>query len=183
MRKTVLTFGTIAGVILSAMMLATVPFIDEIGFDRGEVIGYTSMVMAFLLIYFGVRSYRDNSLGGTISFGRALKAGALIAVVASFWYVATWQVVYNKFTPDFMQRYQAHILDKARADGESEAQIAKLKADSEKYARWYRNPVIRSAMTFMEPLPVALIMVLVSAGVLSRRRRDDRVGVRAASTG
>jgi hypothetical protein len=173
MKKTVLTFGLIAGAILSAMMLLTVPFMDEIGFDRGEIIGYTSMVLAFLLIFFGVRSYRDNVAGGTVSFGRAFKVGALITVVAALCYVATWQVVYYKFTPDFMERYQAHILEKARADGESEAEIAKRVADMEKYARWYTNPAIRSAITFMEPLPVALIVTLVSAGVLSRRRREE----------
>ena len=65
MKKTVLTFGLISGAILSAMMLATLPFLDRIGFDRGEIIGYTSMVVAFLLIFFGVRSYRDNVAGGT----------------------------------------------------------------------------------------------------------------------
>ena len=143
---------------------------DQIGFDRGEIIGYTSMVLAFLLIYFGVRSYRDNVAGGTITFGRALKVGALIAAVASTWYVATWQVIYYQFTPDFMAKYQAHSLEKARADGESEAQIAKRKADMEKFAKLYRNPAINVAITFLEPLPVALIMALVSAGVLSRRR-------------
>ena len=182
MRKTVFTFGTIAGVILSLMMLATVPFIDKIGFDRGEIIGYTSMVLAFVLIYFGVRSYRENVLNGTISFGRAFSVGALIAGVASVWYVATWQLVYNKFTPDFMERYQAHVVEKARADGESEAQIAKRQVDMAKYAQWYKNPVLRAGMTFVEPLPVALLMALVSAGVLSRRRRDAVAVGRAVST-
>ena len=109
MKKTVLTFGTIAGVILSAMMLLTIPFQEQIGFERGEIIGYTSMVLAFLLIFFGVRSYRDKVAGGSISFGRALKVGALIAAVASGWYVATWQVIYYRITPDFMTKYQAHV--------------------------------------------------------------------------
>ena len=45
MKKTVLTFGLISGAILSAMMLTTLPFLDRIGFDRGEIIGYTSMVL------------------------------------------------------------------------------------------------------------------------------------------
>src|SRR5688500_19890895 len=96
MQKTVLTFGLIAGAILSVMMLATLPFMDAIGFDRGEVIGYTTMVLAFLLIFFGVRSYRDNVAGGSVSFGRALAVGSLIAVVASVCYVVTWQIIYYK---------------------------------------------------------------------------------------
>ena len=71
MKKIVLTFGLIAGAILSAMMLITLPFQDAIGYDRSAVIGYTSMVVAFLLVFFGVRSYRDNVAGGAVRFGRA----------------------------------------------------------------------------------------------------------------
>ena len=38
MKKTVLTFGLISGGILSLMMLSTVPFVDQIGFDKGAII-------------------------------------------------------------------------------------------------------------------------------------------------
>ena len=181
MRKTVLTFGLISGAILSAMMLLTLPFKDAIGFDRGEIIGYTSMVLAFLLIFFGVRSYRENVGGGTVGFGRAFAVGALISIVASLCYVATWEVIYFKLAPDYTAKYTAHVLEKARANGETEAAIAKKKADMDKFAEMYSNPAINSAMTFLEPLPVALIVTLVTAGVLSRRRKgvaaeraDDR---------
>ena len=169
MRKTVLTFGLIAGAILSVMMLATIPFMDSIGYDRGEVIGYTTMVLAFLLIFFGVRSYRDNVAGGSVSFGRAFAVGGLIAVVAAVCYVATWQVVYYKLAPDFFAKYQAHMIEEARSSGESQAEIDKRVADTQRYAEMYRNPAINVAITFLEPLPVALIIALVSAGILSRR--------------
>jgi hypothetical protein len=171
MKRIVLTFGLIAGAIISVMLLVTIPFQDAIGFDRGEIIGYTSMVLAFLLIFFGVRAYRDNVAGGTVRFGRAFAVGALIAVVASLCFVATWEVVYFKLAPDFMTKYQSHMLEKARADGESNEAIARKKAEMDKFAELYRNPAIRAAITFVEPLPVALIVALVSAGVLSRRRK------------
>lgn len=172
MRKVVLTFGLIAGGILSVMMLVTLPFQDAIGFDRGEVIGYTTMVLAFLLIFFGVKSFRDNVAGGSVTFGRAFAVGAQIAVVASLCYVATWQVVYYKLAPDFMQKYQAHALEEARAEGATEEEIARRKADMDKFAELYRNPLVNIGVTFLEPLPVALVVALVSAGVLSRRRKD-----------
>ena len=89
MRKIVLTYGLIAGAILSLMMLVTIPFQDRIGFDKGAVIGYTTMVIAFLMIFFGVRSYRDNVAGGSVGFGRALGVGLLITLIASICYVAT----------------------------------------------------------------------------------------------
>lgn len=176
MKKIVLTFGLISGAILSAVMLATLPFQDAMGFDRGEIVGYTAMVLAFLLVYFGIRSYRDNIAGGTIRFGRSLAVGALIAVVASLCYVATWEVIYYKLAPDFMSKYESYELDKARARGATTEAIAAKKADLDNFAEMYKNPVINAAVTFLEPLPVALIMVLVSAGVLSRptRRRISR---------
>jgi hypothetical protein len=180
MQKTVLTFGLISGAILSAMMLATIPFMDRIGFDRGEILGYTTMVLAFLLIFFGVRSYRDNVAGGTIRFGRAFTVGALIAVVASLCYVATWELIYYKLAPDFSAKFQAHQLEKAREAGESEAQLIRRKADMEKFAEMYRNPAINAAITFVEPLPVALVVALVSAGVWSRRRKEDAPGTVAS---
>jgi hypothetical protein len=170
MKKTVFTFGLIAGAILSVMMLATLPFLDRIGFEHGEIVGYTSMVVAFLLIFFGVRSYRDNVAGGTIRFGRAFAVGALISVVASLCYVATWELIYFKLAPDFGQKYQAYLLEKARRDGESEEAIARRKAQLDQFVELYRNPAINAAITFLEPLPVALVVSLVSAGVLSRRK-------------
>jgi hypothetical protein len=173
MKKIVLTFGSISGAILATMMLITMGFQDSIDFDRGEVIGYTSMVVAFLLIFFGVRSYRDNVAGGTVGFGRALAVGALIAAVASVFYVATWEVIYYKLRPDFAAKYGAYQLEKARADGATEQAIAAKKVEMEKFAEMYKNPVINAAITFMEPLPIALIVALISAGVLSRRKPDN----------
>ena len=173
MRKTVLTFGLLAGAILSVMMLITLPFHEQIGFDRSEVIGYTTMVLAFLLIFFGVRSYRDNVGGGRISFGRAMAVGSLIAVVASACYVVTWEILYFNFMPDFATKMQAHAMEEARAEGKSAAELATLKAQMDRFAAWYRNPALNAAITFIEPLPVALVMTLVSAGVLSRRRKSE----------
>lgn len=172
MRKIVLTFGLIAGAVLSGTMLATMPFHDAIGNEGGMVIGYTSMVLAFLLIYFGVRSYRDNEAGGRIGFLKALGVGMLIGLVASACYVATWEVLYFGGKSDYVEQYQARELEKARQSGESEAQIAAKAAEMQKFAEMYKNPVFNSALTLMEPLPVALVLSLVSAGVLSRRTKD-----------
>jgi uncharacterized protein DUF4199 len=172
MKKTVLTFGLISGALLSAMMLMTLPFQDAIGHGtRGMVVGYTTMVLAFLLVYFGVRSYRDNVAGGTVRFGRAFAVGALIAGVASLCYVATWEVYYFKASPDFIAKYQAYQLEKERASGATAEAIARKKAELDKFAEMYKNPAFNAAITFLEPLPVALIVALLTAGVLSRRKK------------
>src|SRR5262245_19275899 len=170
MRKIVLTYGLIAGAILSVLMMATLPFLERIGFDRGMVIGYTTMVMAGLMIYFGVKSYRDNVLGGRISFGRAFATGMLISAIAGICYVATWEFVQYKFLPDFADKYAAHEIDKARRNGATEAEIATKQTEMAEFKEMYKNPLISIAFTFLEPLPVGLLFSLVSAAVHSRKR-------------
>ena len=176
MKKTVLTFGLMSGLVVSVLMALTIPFHDQIGFDRGLVVGYATMVAAFLLVYFGVRSYRDNVAGGTIRFGRAFTVGALIALVSSLCYTATWEVMYFGLGvgSDFIAKYQEHQLASARAKGATQAELDKQAAEGKQFAEMYQNPVINAGMTLVEPLPVGLAVALVSAGVLSRRRR--RVG-------
>jgi len=170
-KKIVWTFGLIAGGILALTMVLTMPFHEEIGYDRGLVIGYTSMVAAFLLIFFGIRSYRDNVGGGSVGFGRAFAVGVLIAALASACYVAAWEVIYFTYGSDFLTSYQTHQIDKARERGASQAEIDKQIAENAKFAKLYQNPAINAALTFVEPFPVGLVIALVSAGVLSRRRR------------
>src|SRR5829696_1301236 len=117
MKKIVLTFGLISGAIISLLMVATIPFIDQIGFDRGMIVGYTAMVVAFLLVFFGIRSYRENIGNGYISFGRALGVGFLIMLISCLCYVITWEIVYFNFMPDFADKYTNHVIEKARASG------------------------------------------------------------------
>jgi hypothetical protein len=171
MKKTVWTFGLISGAVLSAMMLLTLPFEKQIGYERAEILGYTTMVAAFLLIFFGIRSYRDNVAGGQVGFGRALAVGVLIAVIASVCYTVTWEGIYFGLCPDFAQKLAAAQVAKVKASGASPAEIDRKLAEMKKFVEMYQNPAINAAMTFVEPLPVGLVLALVSAGILSRRRR------------
>jgi uncharacterized membrane protein (DUF485 family) len=177
MRKIVLTFGLIAGAILSVMMLITLPFHDDIGFDKSLVIGYTTMVLAFLMVYFGVRSYRDNVAGGSITFGRAFTVGLMITAVASVCYVATWELAYPRLAPDYLDKYAAYSVEKMRKSGATDAQIAAKTKEMAEFKEMYKNPVMSIAFTFLEPLPVGILFTLVAAGVLSRKRRAEGAAI------
>lgn len=171
MKRIVWTFGLISGAVMAAFMVATVPFIGDHG-AKDLIVGYAGMVAAFLLVYFGVRAYRDNVLGGTISFGRAFSAGILIAAIASLCYVATWEVIYYKFMPDFYTKYGQSVVEESRKNGKSEAEISKVRADMDTMLRRVESPVFVTVITFGEPFPVGFVIALVSAGVLRRKRAE-----------
>ena len=173
MKKIVLTFGLLSGAVSAGLMSAMVPFVDRIGFDWGTVLGYTIMVLSFLFVFFGIRSYRENVGGGQISFFKGLGVGLLIMLVSCVIYVVAWEIVYFNFLPDFLDKYGAYVVDTARKSGASAEQI-KAQADQMKYFQeLYKNPLWVAAFTFIEPLPVGIPMTLISAAILRKRRKEE----------
>lgn len=169
MKKTVLTFGLIAGAIMSVMMFSTIPFMDKIGFDKGAYIGYTTMVGAFLLVFFGIRSYRENVGAGKIGFGRAFAVGILITLIACLFYVVSWQIIYSNFVPDFMEKYTNYLMEKMKAAGEAQTAIDAKLQEMNSIKVWYANPFLRAAITLVEVLPVGLLVTLVSSIILRKK--------------
>src|SRR5262245_17732425 len=160
MKKTVLTFGSISGAISSLMMVVTIiPFVDKIGFDKAEILGYTTIVVSMLLVYAGIRSYRDNAGGGIITFGQAFGIGLLITVVSCLFYVIVWEILYFNLGSlhQFMDKYAAYMVDKAKASGASPEAIQAQVTQMARFKDLYENPFFNAAMTFTEPFPVGVI--------------------------
>src|SRR6516164_9745759 len=168
MRKVVLTFGLISGAITSLMMFLTLPFADRIGFDRGELIGYASIILSLLMVFFGIRSYRDNVAGGAVTFRKAFAVGLAITVISCICYVVSWEILYYNFMPDFLDKYSAHLIEQAA--GKSPEAIQAQVQEVNKLKELYKNPLMNAAITFIEPFPIGLIVTLMSAGILRRKR-------------
>jgi Protein of unknown function (DUF4199) len=185
MKKTVLTFGFISGVMISALMGGAMLFANRFGSGHsmnGMLVGYTMMVASFLLVYFGIRSYRDNALAGQISFGRAFSCGILIALITCVCYVVMWEILYFNFMPHVMDSYFAAQMHKVQSSRLDPAATAARVAAIRRAQQNYQNPLINMAYTFMEPLPVGLVMTLVSAAVLRRKAPVESTGAPAVIT-
>jgi hypothetical protein len=172
MKKTVLTFGLISGAVSAATMLATVPFADKIGFDKGEILGYTTIVLSVLLVFFGIRSYRENAGGGRLTFGRGVAVGILIALISSTCYVATWEIIYYKLMPGFADKYAAHMVERAKASGASQQKMDEMERQAAQFKQMYDNPAINVALTFAEVFPIGLVVTLASAAILRKTAPD-----------
>lgn len=174
MKKTVLTFGLISGVIITVLMGVTTIFADRIGFDRAIIVGYTSMLIAFLLVFFGIKSYRDNIGNGEISFGRAFTVGILITLVTCAFYVVSWEILYYTVLSDFPEKYGNYVIEQARASGATPEQLTQKLEEVKQMKTLLDNPVLAPLVIFIsEPLPVGLVMTLISAAILRKRRRKQ----------
>lgn len=174
MKSIVLKFGLISGVILASLTALMLPLFLNGTLDsaNSQLIGYTSMLLSFIMVFFAIRTYRENVGGGTITFGRAFKVGILVTLITSAVYVVAWEIVYFNFLPDFADRYAALTVDEMRRKGESEEKIAAAQEQMAKFKELYKNPLFNVGITFLEVFPVGLVVTLVSAGILRKRTPD-----------
>jgi hypothetical protein len=169
MKKIALVYGLIAGGIMIAMFLITIPFQDSIGFDKGAVIGYSTMIIAFALIFFAIRNYRQNQGNGFISFGKAFGIGMLIVLVASVIYSLSWMLIQHFMMPDFYTKYAAYEKATMLASGASQQQMLEMQKSMDSMMSMLSNPVLEFLFTLIEPLPVGIVIALISSLILKKK--------------
>ncbi len=170
MQKTVLVYGLISGLIASVLMIGTaLHFRNSMDFSNGQWIGYAGILLSMVVVYFGVRSYRDNVAGGSLTFGQAFQVGILITFISCVCYVIAWLVVYQTLMPDFLEKYAESTLAQLRLSGASEGKIQQQALEMEKFKSMYQNPLIRAGLTFMEPFPMGVLVTLITSFALRRR--------------
>lgn len=175
MKKNVLVFGLISGFIVSIFMVFGMNnLMASSDFDNSMILGYTSMIIAFAFVFVGIKNYRDKYNMGAITFGQAFRTGFWITLISSTIYVITWAIDYNYFIPDFMDKYAAHMIEQSKAAGATAAEIEKQTAEMAGYKEMYKNPLLFALFTYMEILPVGLIITLISAMILKRKAKDQK---------
>ena len=167
MKRNILVFGLIAGLILSIYIVLLTTMGEYTG---SAVVGYTFMVIAFSLIYVGIRNFRDKYNEGIISFGKALRIGLGITLIGSTVYVLAWVIAYYCFVPDFMDRYAGQMIKDARASGVTGVDLNKKLANIRQMVEWYKKPVWVVLFTYLEVLPVGILISLFAALILRRTK-------------
>jgi len=174
MKKVVLIFGIIAGIIVSSMMFITFPSsADEINFEGGELLGYSTMIIAFSTIFFAIRAYREKYADGVIKFGKAFLIGLYITLIASAMYVASWELITDENNrAEFMKEYSAYTVKKMVENETPQAKIDLTIQEMQDFSEMYKNIWVRIPLTLMEILPVGLLVTLICSAILFKKPVD-----------
>ncbi|MFD2865795.1 DUF4199 domain-containing protein [Mucilaginibacter antarcticus] len=174
MKKIVLVCGLIAGLIAGGWAVFFISMCyKNASLENGMIYGYTAMLVGFSLIFVGIKNYRDNYLGGSISFGAAFKMGLMIAFIASSVYVVMWAIDYHFFVPDFDVVFSQHEVAKLQAAGASQAAITAKTAEMAQFTQDYKNPLYFIGMTYIEILPVGILVSVIAALILKKKKQDN----------
>jgi uncharacterized protein YegL len=118
----------------------------------------------------GIKNFRDKQNGGIITFGKGFLLGFMISLIASTMYVITWGIEFHFFMPDFIDKYSAMQVKQLHASGVTGAALDEaLKSIETESYNYKHNPLFFAMYTYMEILPVGIIITLVSALILKRK--------------
>jgi len=170
MLRTILIYGTVAGLAVGIPLSAMVLTHHSEDSVTGLLIGYTIMLVALSAVFAGIKRRRDRELGGVIGFWPALGLGLGISVVAGVFYVAAWDLALWLTHSDFAGSYAKAMIAAEKAKGVSGAALQKTAEQWNAWAASYNNPLYRWTETFTEIFPVGVLVSLVSAGLLCNSR-------------
>lgn len=170
MKRIVWTHGVLSGLILSAALLFSTRFMDTMT-DHfiGQLIGYTTMLIAFSFVFIGIKRYRSGVLGGKITFKQAFVIGLSISTVASIFYVVTWMFITEYIITDWMDQYATSYLEDLNNKGATEEEIEEGRILMDGYKVMYKNPWKKIGITFLEIFPVGLLVSLLAAAILKKK--------------
>lgn len=168
MKNTVIKYGIYA--IISGFLFFGLPFLLGMGvnYDYGELIGYTSMILSLLFVYFGIKHYRDKVNNGKVSLSKAIAIGMLIALfsaigVALFDYIYTTQI-----NPDFATEYIEYSIKKMETTLSPE-ELKVKSAELIQQMKDYGSPGFMAFMMFSSVVILGFIISLISGLILQRK--------------
>jgi hypothetical protein len=165
MKKIIWLFGIIIGILLTTNSMIMISKIySDPDFKGNDVLGYTVLIIIFSVMYLGMRKYRNEHLEGKISFLNAFKTGAWICFIASTIYVVIGLLYYYLFIPDFVDVFSEVVIRNSPAE-----EVDAVTAQMANFKEMYKNPLFAILISYIEVLPLGMIVALVSAFVVKRK--------------
>lgn len=111
--KANLTNGLILG--LAGIVFMLVIYFLDLSFNKN--VGYLFILLSIILLYFFVKSYRDNYLNGFITYGQAVSAGVIIYLYYSVISAIFMYILYTVIDPSLTNKLIAFVEEQMAKSG------------------------------------------------------------------
>jgi hypothetical protein len=170
MKSTILRYGLFAGLfqIVFFLIVWVALGITKANFDIQEVIGYLGIIVCLSFVYFGIRHYRDNINGGSITFLAALKLGLMIMLVPAVCFGLTDTLYVAIIDPHFYEKYSTQMIIELRKNTPPDQFSTKLK-EMKAQMEFFKSPYVNFVLMFLTVAAIGVIVALISSLMLQRR--------------
>lgn len=164
MNNIILKNGFFGSIIVSALLISITAYMKaNPEKEVSMIIGFAGMLLAFFFVVTGIKQQRDVNKG-IISLGKAFLTGLWITLIISTIYVLVWLVILYNFFPNFMEHYANMAIEKASQD-----EVAKVTEEMNTYKELYKSPLMVILLTYLEILPLGIVVSFVSALILKKK--------------
>jgi hypothetical protein len=172
MRKTVVRFGLYGlGLMLAVLIINFLIFRNNYNWEVQEILGYATIILSLLFVYFGIRHWRDNYNSGRLSFGEGLKLGSLITLFPSVAFGLFTLLEMNVLDPEFSNKYYAHYQEKLKASTPPDKiQQALEKLESEK--EMFSSPFLQFTFMFLTVFLIGIVITVISSLILQSKGKN-----------
>ena len=176
MKPTALRYGLYGSLVLLGLFLLNYALLDNsIDYGTQEIIGYLTIVLSMIFIFFGIRHYRDHINMGRLTFGEGMKLGLLIALIPAIFFGLFNLLYVEVIDPGWREEYYSHYIEQVKANTAPEAQQKEL--DSlEKQREFFSSPVMTFLVMFATVFIIGVIATIISALTLRRSGVVVKVG-------
>lgn len=136
-------------------------------FKIGEIVGYSTIVLSLLFIFFGIRHYRDEVNQGKIKFWRAFLLGLGIAALPALGFAIYNYVYIEILDPAFMEKYWSYSMEKAKTSMTASDYLAHVEK-MEESKDFFMNTFFQSLLMFFTVFLIGVVLSLISAFILKR---------------
>lgn len=158
--------------LISALIVVGVPVISNLitgynkeSFALGEIIGYTSMIVAMASVFVAMKHYRDNENHGNLSFGEGLKIGLGISVIGGLAFAIYNAVFVTWLMPDFNEQYFAYSTGLEIGSAEFDSQYATMMEEN----GFMFSLVGGSLLMFFTVFLIGFVESIIGAMVLKKK--------------
>ena len=131
-------------------------------YSKSEVLGYSIMLFASVVILFAVRSAKQKS-NDQLSFGKGLSVGLGVSAIGSLAFAAYNWVYVKWLHPEFISEYMAYQKQLVLNSGLSESVIEQQLTELAAYSDIMDNPFMMAAIMFVTVFAIGVLFSLVAA--------------------
>lgn len=167
MQKISLKYGLIACLIVLGIPILSSLFLGfgPDSFGISAIIGYSSMLVAMLLVYFAMRHFRDKENEGILSFIDGMKIGGLISAMGGVAWGLYNLIFVTYIMPDFYEQYYAFESGLTIGTPDFEAGFAQY-MDANGF--WYTT-FGGTLLMFLTVFLIGVAISIISSLILQRR--------------
>ena len=170
MKKTALRYGLFSATVLIVLfIIGFLAFGSADAYEAQEILGYSSMVISMLFVFFGIKHFRDHVNGGHLSFGKGMKMGLLIIIIPSLAFGLFDLLYAYVINPGALDKYYDYQLSKMQASmTASEFNAERAKMESAK--AMFSNPAVNFLVMTLTVFIIGVIASVISSLILRRNK-------------